>query len=508
MASLPPPAEQPMLSGRAKVIAALVLALSNFIVVLDMTVANVSIPHIAGSIGISLHQGTWVITSYTVAEALSVPLTGWLAMRFGTVRMYAVCMTGFGVFSLLCGLSQTLEMIVLARIGQGLCGGLLMPLSQTLLFATFPGEERGKAILLTATTTLLGPALGPNVGGFISDTFSWHWVFFINVPLVLICVPTVTRLLGSSETQRRKVPIDAIGLALMVLWIGSLQFLLDSGRDRGWFGDPVIVVLAVLAAIGFAAFLIWELTEEHPIVDLRVFRYPGFFFGLMTLSLCFGSYFASIVVIPQWLQSYQGYPAMLSGFIVSCTAIAAITTSQISGKALARGVDPRLLVSVAVGWLGCMALVRSNWTNQADFWTLVAPQLIQGFGMSFFMMPLTAISYAHVPQHDIASATGLQNSVRTLFVGFSTAAALTIWDNTQQSARVEIAGNLQPAETMDTLTRSGFSAEQATQMISSLVEREAVMVAVDYVFLITAVIFFIGSAVVWLAPRPGTGGRN
>jgi len=507
MASQPSAAAPPVLSGKAKIFAALVLALSNFIVVLDMTVANVSIPHIAGSIGISVHQGTWVITSYTVAEALSVPLTGWLAMRFGTVRMYAVCMTGFGTFSLLCGLSQTLEMLVLARIGQGLCGGLLMPLSQTLLFATFPGEERGKAILLTATTTLLGPALGPNVGGFISDTFSWHWVFFINVPLVLICVPAVTSLLGASETQRRKVPIDAIGLGLMVLWIGSLQFMLDSGRDRGWFGDPFIVALAVVAAIGFAAFLIWELTEEHPIVDLRVFRYPGFFFGLMTLSLCFGSYFASIVVIPQWLQTYQGYPAMLSGFIVSCTAIAAITTSQLSGKALAKGVDPRLLVSMAVGWLGCMAIVRSNWTNEADLWSLVAPQVVQGFGMSFFMMPLTAISYANVPQHDIASATGLQNSVRTLFVGFMTAAALTIWDNTQQSARVEIAGKLQPGDTVEKLTQGGFSVEQARQVVSSLAEKEAVMIAVDYVFLITAVIFFLGAAVVWLAPRHRPPGR-
>ena len=428
-------------------------------------------------------------------------------MRFGTVRMYVVCMTGFGVFSLLCGLSQTLEMIVLSRIGQGLCGGLLMPLSQTLLFATFPGEERGKAILLTATTTLLGPALGPNVGGFISDTFSWHWVFFINVPLVLICVPAVAGLLGSSETQRRKVPIDAVGLALMVMWIGSLQFMLDSGRDRGWFGDPFIVILAVLAAVGFIAFLIWELTEEHPIVDLRVFRYPGFFFGLITLSLCFGSYFASIVVIPQWLQTYQGYPAMLSGFIVSCTAIAAITTSQISGKALARGVDPRLLVSLAVGWLGCMAVVRSNWTNDADFWTLVAPQLVQGFGMSFFMMPLTAISYAFVPQHDIASATGIQNSVRTLFVGFSTATALSIWDNTQQAARIEIASKLQPDETIGKLTDSGFSIQQATQLISSLAEKEAVMIAVDHVFIVTAAIFFLGSAVVWLAPRPAAGSR-
>ena len=502
MATAAPAAGAPPLTGQVRWFAAFILAFSNFIVVLDMTVANVSVPHIAGSIGVSMDQGTWVITSYAVAEALTVPLTGWLAQRFGTVRMYTVCMTGFGVFSLLCGMSTTLHMIVLCRIGQGLCGGLLMPLSQTLLFSIFPGPERSKAILLSAMTILLGPALGPNVGGFISDTLTWHWIFFVNIPFVIICVLTVVALMSPRETPTRKVPIDTVGLTLMILWIGSLQLMLDLGRDRNWFEDPLIVVLAVVAGIGFLAFLIWELTEEHPIVDLKVFRHGGYSFGVMALSLCFGAYFASIVVIPQWLQSNMGYTALQAGFITSCTAIAAITTSQLASKAVAKGVDARLLVSGAVGWLGCMALVRANWTSHTDYWTLAAPQFIQGFGMSFFMLPLTAISLGSVPQSEMASATGIQNFVRTLSVAIATAVVLSIWGDTEQEARSELAGKLQPEETVRALTDSGFSSDQATHVISNIVNQEAVTMAVDHVFYLTAAIFFLSAAVIWLAPRP------
>ncbi len=491
-----------LLTGRRLWLTAFVLALSNFIVVLDMTVANVSVPHIAGTLGASLDQGTWIITSYAVAEALTVPLTGWLAQRFGAVRLYIFCMAGFGFFSLLCGMSMTLQMIVICRIGQGLCGGLLMPIAQTLLLQIFPREDMGKAVLLSAMTVMLGPAMGPNIGGFISDNLSWHWIFLINIPLVIGCVMFVSTTLRSKETPTRKVPVDVIGLCLMFIWVGAMQFMLDIGRNHDWFSDPLIVALAIIAGVGFCAFLIWELTEEHPIVDLRIFRHSGFTFGVVALSLCFGAYFASIVVIPQWLQTSMGYPASLAGFVTSCTALAALTTSQLASKSVAKGIDPRLLVSLAVAWIGCMALVRSNWTNGTDFWRLASPQLIQGFGMSFFMMPLTMISLGAVDSDEIASATGIQNFVRTLSVGISTALALTIWGDTQQEAQTELAANLNPEATMDTLTQAGFSSEQATRYIAALVDREAVVMAVDHVFLVTAAVFFLSSIVIWFTPRP------
>ncbi len=486
--------------------AALVLAMSNFIVVLDMTVANVSIPHIAGSLGVSLDQGAWVITTYSMAEAIAVPLTGWLVQRFGAVRLYIFCMSGFGLFSLLCGLSQTLDMIVICRIGQGLCGGLMMPLSQTLLFTIFTGGNRAKAMLLAAMTTMLGPALGPNVGGLISDNLSWHWIFLINIPIVMFCILSIYGLMGGSDTQRRKVPVDLVGLLLMALWIGCFQLLLDIGRNRDWFADPLVLTLGIAAVLAFVAFVIWELTDEHPIVNLRIFRHPGFTSGVVALSMCYGAYYASIVVIPQWLQSTMGYPAMSAGFIVSGTAIASLLTSGIASKALAKGVDPRIMVSGAVVWIAMMALLRSNWTSGADFWTIAMPQLLQGLTMSFFMLPLTTIALGSVDPDELASATGLQNFVRTLTTGIATATALTFWSNATQTAHSDIVGRMQTTDAMGTLTGSGITDMQSRGILANMVDREAVIVALDETFVATAILFLICAAVIWIAPRPKSGG--
>lgn len=482
-------------------VATAVLALTNFMVVLDITVANVSVPHIAGSLGASLDQATWVITSYAVAEAISVPLTGWLAQRFGAVRVYIIAMAGFGVCSLLSGLAVTLEMLVVSRIGQGLCGGLLMPLSQTLLLRIFPAAQHGKAMLVWTMTLLMGPALGPNIGGIISDNLTWHWIFLINIPFVIGCVSLGYLLLFPAETPTRKVPIDTVGLGLMVFWIGCLQIMLDIGRTHDWFADPLIVALAIMALLGFLVFVIWELAEEHPIVDIRVFRHRGFSFSAGALALCFGAYFASIVVIPQWLQVWQGYPATLAGFVTACTALAALTTSRLAARALTVA-DPRLLVSGAVALLGGMALLRAQWTSDADFWTIAMPQIIQGFGMSFFVLPLTTISLGSVLPHEVASAAGLQNFVRSVSIAVSTAIALTIWDDTQRAASTELVSKLQPGEVMRMLTDAGRSTEEARRIIAHLVERESVIMAVDHLFLLTAVVFFVGAAAIWLIPRP------
>ena len=226
------------LTARQRTLAGMVLALSNFMVVLDLTIANVSVPHISGNLGITPDQGTWIITSYAVAEAICVPLTGWLAQRFGVVKMFISAMIGFGLFSVLCGLSMSLSMIVVCRIGQGLCGGPIMPMSQTLMLRVFPPERRARAMGLWAMTTLLSPAMGPIIGGYISDNWSWHWIFFINLPIAILCVFAAMALLRPVETETARVPIDKIGLALLVFWIGCLQVMLDLGRDHYWFADP------------------------------------------------------------------------------------------------------------------------------------------------------------------------------------------------------------------------------------------------------------------------------
>lgn len=489
-----------MLAGRSRWLAALVLAISNFVVILDMTVANVSVPHIAGSLGVSLDQSSWVITSYAVAEALTVPLTGWLVMRFGASRLYFLCLSGFGVFSFLCGISVTLQMIVICRIGQGFFGGLIMPLSQTLLLLIFPVEERTKALVLTSVTTLLAPAMGPNLGGFISDNFSWHWVFLINIPIVIAAVAVNSALLGNVVTETRKVPIDKVGLALMFAWIAALQLMLDLGRNRDWFADPLIVALAVVAVVGFIAFIIWELTEEHPVVDIRIFRFGGYTFGVLAMTLCFSTYFAGIVVIPQWLQTSLGFPAAQAGLIVSCTAMGALLTSRLASR-IAHKFDARLLVSCAIAWMGCMSLVRAGWNSETSVLWLAMPQLVQGLGLSFFMLPLMSITVYSVPPHMIATATGIQNFVRTLGIAMGTAIALTFWGDSEQEARNEIVANLRPDSTMQSLVQAGFDERQATMMIESIVRKESVMLATTQLFLYSAVVIFLASMVIWLAPK-------
>lgn len=490
-----------LLSPRRRILAGLVLALSNFMIVLDLTIANVSVPHIAGDLGITLEQGAWIITSYAIAEAICVPLTGWLAQRFGVVKMFVASMVGFGLFSLLCGMSVTLGMLVAFRIGQGICGAPIMPMSQTLMLRVFPPEKRGMAMGLWAMTTLLGPALGPIIGGVISDSWSWHWIFLINIPVAAVCTIAGWWLLRPVETEVARTPIDKVGLGLLVLWIGALQVMLDIGRNRDWFADPAIVALGIVAAVGFVVFVIWELTEEHPVVDLRIFRYPGFTFPVIALALAFGAFFSSNVVIPQWLQVSLGYTATLAGFNVAFTAFAALLTAALVAKLLG-SVDARLLVSAGIVWLAAMAVVRAGWTSEADFWTMAMPMFLQGLGVSFFVIPLTTMTLTVVRQDEVASAAGLQNFLRTMSMAVSTSIVLTFWGDQSRAQQNAIAEGLNPDRTVETMTGFGFSFEQARQTVAALVDREAITLALNTTSLVSAAVLLVAAAVIWFAPRP------
>lgn len=488
-------------SGATLLLAWAVLGLTNFMVVLDTTIANVSVGHIAGSLGISSTQGTWIITSYSVAEAICVPLTGWLAARFGTVRTFALGMIGFGLFSALCGLSSSLAMLIACRIGQGLCGGPLMPLSQTLLLRISPKAQHGQAMGLWAMTTVIAPILGPILGGTISDNWSWHWIFFINIPIAALCAFGALRLLSPAETRVAKVGVDKIGLALLVLWIGALQIMLDIGREHDWFEDSTIVVLAIIAAIGLAVFVAWEITERQPVVDLRVFRHRGFTVAVISLAFAFATFFASAVVIPQWLQTTMGYTATYAGYVTAFNGVGAVLMSPIVAKLLDR-VDPRALVCFGILWLGLTSLLRVHWTSGADYWSLAFPQMLQGIGMPFFFIPLTTIALAAVEPEETASAAGVMSFLRTMAGAIGTSVATTMYANNAVVARAEIVSKLNSDATRQALQAGGFSLEQVRAAIEQTVAQESYALAINHLFLISAIVFAVAAMIIWLAPRP------
>jgi DHA2 family multidrug resistance protein len=471
-------------------------------VVLDITIANVAVPHIAGGLAVSPSQGTWVITSYSVAEAITVPLTGWLAQRFGAVKVFVFGLVGFGVFSILCGLAPTFSALVFFRVMQGLCGGPIMPMSQTLLLQIFPKERAPQALGLWSMTTVVGPIAGPILGGTLSDSIGWHWIFFINIPVAFGVAFLAYRALTGRDTPTRRVPVDYVGLGLLVLWVGSLQVVLDKGKELDWFSSTTIVVLAIVAAIGFAAFLIWELTSENPIVNLRVFRHRGFSVGVTTLALTFGAFFATVVLIPLWLQINMGYTATWAGYAAAFQGVLAVVMSPIVAGQVARR-DPRALVSFGVFWMAGVAIWRASFATNADFFTIALPQLVLGFAMPFFFIPTQSIALSAVDPEETAAAAGIANFLRVTAGAFATSIMTTAWENTSSAKRSDLAGLLnQPQAALDAMTARGFTPDQALRQLESLVQGQAVMLSTNQMFAVTAVVFAIAATSIWFAPRP------
>ena len=486
--------------------AALLLGLANFMVVLDTTIANVSVPHIAGGLAVSPSQGTWVITSYSVAEAITVPLTGWLVQRFGAVKVFTGAMLGFGVFSFLCGLAPSFGMLVAFRVLQGLAGGPIMPTSQTLLLGIFPRERGAQALGLWSMTTVVAPIAGPILGGTISDTIGWSWIFFINIPVAAGVAFGAFAILRTHETATRRVPVDYVGLGLLILWVGSLQIMLDKGKELEWFASSTIVGLAVVAAIGFASFLIWELTAENPIVDLRIFRHRGFVMGVVTISVTFGTFFASIVLIPLWLQTSMGYTATWAGYASSLNGVLAVVMSPIVARMIGK-VDARALVSFGVCCMAVVAFWRAHFNTDVNFWAVALPFLAQGFAMPFFFVPATTITLSSVLPQETASAAGLSNFLRTSGAAFATSIMTTAWDNTATAKRADLVGRLHDAPgTMSALVSQGLTPDQATGQVDRLVQVQSVMLATNQMFTVTVGLFLLGAALVWLAPKPRSGG--
>jgi DHA2 family multidrug resistance protein len=487
------------LAGAMLWLAALVLAGANFIAILDTTIANVAVPNIAGAMGAATSQGTWVITSYAVGEAITVPLTGWLALRFGAVRVFLGAMVMFGVLSFICGLSRSLGLLVVARVLQGLCGGPLMPLSQVLLMRIFPKEKAAAAIGLWSMTTLVAPVVGPILGGYLCDQYNWSWIFLLNAPIAIGFAVVAARLLKGYQRIGLRSTIDRVGLGLLITWVAALQLMLDEGKNLDWFASDEIVGLAIVAALGLAAFLYWELRTEHPIVDLRVFRHRGFTASVLTISLTFAAFFGTNVLTPLWLQSFMGYTATSAGLATAWTGLAAFFMAPMVASSKR---DPRLLVFIGVVWMGLSTLWRSVATTDMGFWDVALPLMVMGLGLPFFFIPTTSVALASVEPQEMDSAAGLMNFLRTLSGAFATSLVTTVWANQTTRNHAELVGLVQDRGLRATLAMGGTTPAAANQIVDGLVTSQSVMLSTNQIMAGIGCIFLVAATLIWFAPRP------
>jgi DHA2 family multidrug resistance protein len=494
------------LHGTALLLGTLSLSLATFMNVLDSSIANVSIPAIAGDVGVSPGQGTWVITSFGVANAISVPLTGWLTQRFGAVRLFVLSVLLFVLASWLCGFASSLEWLVAFRVMQGLVAGPMIPLSQTLLLSSYPRAKAGTALALWGVTTLVAPVVGPLLGGWITDHMTWPWIFYINVPVGLLAAGITWMIYRHRETPTRKLPIDSVGLGLLVVWVGSLQLMLDKGKELDWFASPTIVVLGLVALVSFAVFLVWELTDDHPVVDLRLFTRRNFIFGCATLSIAYGLFFGNVVLMPLWLQQWMGYTATSAGMALAPVGLLAILLTPLVGKKVTVW-DPRRMASGAFVLFALVLFMRSHFTTQTDLAHVLVPTLIQGGAMAFFFIPLTTLTLAGLTPDRIPAAAGLSNFVRITAGAMGTSIATTLWDDRAALHHAHLtepltAGNLALEQTLAGLQQAGMGSAQALAQVNRLIDQQAYTRAADDVFMASAWIFLGLISLIWLTRRP------
>jgi len=508
-ATAPVPDELQPLSGSARLWGTLALSAATFMNVLDTSIANVSLPAIAGDLGVSPNQGTWVITSFGVANAIAVPLTGWLSQRFGQVRLFTTSVILFVITSWLCGLAPNMTTLIFLRVLQGLVAGPMIPLSQALLLSSYPKALAGVAMALWSMTTLIAPVMGPLLGGWITDNISWPWIFYINIPVGFGAAFITWSIFRKRESKTRKLPIDAIGLALLVIWVGALQIMLDKGKELDWFHSGEVIALGLVALVGLVAFVIWELTEEHPVVDLTLFKRRNFWAGALALSIGYGLFFGNVVLLPLWLQQYMGYTATDAGKILAPVGLFALVLSPLVGKNLAK-FDPRKFAAFAFLVFALVLWMRSNFNTQADEFTILIPTIIQGVAMAFFFIPLVTITLSGIEPSRIPAASGLSNFVRIVAGSFGTSIATTIWQDRAAMHHAQLSEYVSPGvgatdSVMSGLASAGLTPDQILGTVNRLVDQQAYMLAANDVFYASALIFLLLIPLVFLAKRSKSG---
>lgn len=488
------------------------LGLGTFLVSLDFAVANVAIPNISGDLAVSPSQGTWAITSFTAANAIALPLTGWLARLFGEVRLFVAAGLLFTLFSLLCGLAPNLETLVLMRILQGAVSGPMLPLSQALLLRHFPPHMKGMAMAVVSMTVTIAPLMGPIVGGAITDNWSWPWIFYINLPLGLLAAALVWTALHDRETERTALPIDIVGVVMLMLWVTSLQVLLDKGQEIDWFASSLGLGLGIVALLALVLFVIWELGDRHPVVDLTLYRDRNFFIGAMATSLPWAVLFSGLVVFPLWLQTNMGYTPTWAGVATASFGLFIMLLTPIVGRMLGRfNLKYLLSASFFLLWLGTYLASRMN--TDATLWDAALPRLVQGAGLGLFFVPLLTIALSNMPPQRLAAATGVFYFTRTLAGSIGVSLGITIWDRRESLHHARLT-ELFGTDALARLWELGgerlaVAAPAQYAMAERLIARQANMLGANDLFYASCWLLPPLLLLVWLAKPPfiAGGGR-
>jgi len=461
-------------SARNPWLIASVVAIAAFMEILDTSIANVALPYMAGNLGVSNDESTWVLTSYLVSNAIVLPISGWIAGVVGRKRFFMACIAFFTLSSLLCGIAPSLAFLLLFRVLQGLGGGGLQPMAQAILADTFPPEQRGLAFAVYGITAVIAPALGPTLGGWITYNYSWRWIFFINLPVGLLAIFLVFRLIEDppylKSVKQAGIKVDYIGIALLVLGVGALQVMLDRGQQDDWFGSSFIVTLAIIAGVGLISLVMWEWFAKHPIIDVRLFKNFNFLSSNLMMFLLGVVFFSSLVMIPQFLQTLIGYTAEVAGFVLSISAILLLIEMPIVGQ-LSSKIQARYLI--AFGWL-CMALGMFYSTKEfglfIDFWTATRVRIAQVAGLGFLFVPITLAAYVGVSQEKSNMVSGMVNFMRNIGSGVGTSMVTTMIARRSQYHQTILVGNVTPDnptflnavnDLTNKLTQSGSSLDQA-----------------------------------------------
>ncbi len=465
------------MAGSLLAVTSVALALGTFMQVLDSTIANVSIPAIAGDLGVSTSQGTWVITSFAVANGISLPLTAWLMRRFGVVRVFVIAVALFTVASFLCGISWNLPSLILFRVFQGAASGPLQPGSQILLIMIFAPAKRGAALGIWAMTAMIAPVCGPILGGYISDNISWPWIFFINVPIGIACCLIAWRNMKSRETPTTKTPVDRTGIMLLVVWVGALQVVLDTGKDADWFNSTVIVVESLVAAIGFIAWLIWELHEPHPIVDLRLFKSRNFAIATGVFCVGYALFIGGNLLQPLWLQTKLGYTATWAGLVLAPGGVVAFFLSPIVARSMGK-IDARWLAVIGIGAFAVSCFMRSDYTADGDFRAMIIPMLVQGVALATFFISMTTLTLNGLDGRTVPQASSLATFARITAGSFAVALTTTAWERigtVHQTRLAEVMGSTDPtfSHAVTAMRSAGLSAQQALAAITQQVSDQA-----------------------------------